>query len=142
MSVSSIAYKNSVIMCKNNTCSGNILIKTIINVMSLIFWVVVLRSMMVCYWRCRTRHWPCLQGMVFSCMTLEGGTSVLSQNFSYRLPTNASELQGRAKTSGALWWKSEKLQVIGLISYVKSVLSIRMVVLCHHLFFFSLCLHT
>lgn len=73
----------------------------------------------------------------------ESGKSV-SQNISNKLMTNASEHHRRAKTSGVPSWKSEILQVIDFIIYVKSMLSIRMIVpiyfLCHHLFF--LCLHT
>lgn len=68
---------------------------------------------------------------------------MLSQNIGNKLPTSASECHRRAKTSGAPQWESEMVQVIDLIIYEKSMLSIRMVVhvyfLCHHLFF--LCLH-
>jgi len=111
------------------------------NVRSSILWAVVQRSMMVRYWRCRTRHWSRLQGLVFHCLTLEGGTSVSSQNIGNKLPTTAGEHHRRAKVLGALWWKSEMLQVIDLIFYVKSLLSVRMIVpvyfLCHHLFFYA-----
>jgi len=48
VSVSSIEYKNSGKMCKNDLCLGNILIETII-MNSLIFWVIVQRLMMVRY---------------------------------------------------------------------------------------------
>jgi len=112
-------------------------------VRSSIFWMVVQHSVMVCYWNCKTRHWSRLQGLVFHCLTLEGGTSVLFWNNCDKPPASAGENHRRAKTSGAQWWESETLQGIDLIIYVKSLLSIRMIVpiyyLCHHLFF--LCLH-
>lgn len=95
---------------------------------SSIFWVVVQHSMMVCYQHCKTRHSSRLQGLVFHCLTLEGGTSVLSRNNSNKPPTSAGKNLRRPKNSGAQWWESEMLQVIDLIIYVKSLLSIRMIV--------------
>jgi hypothetical protein len=68
---------------------------------------------------------------------------MLSRNIDNKLPTSAGEHHVRAKTSDTLRWKSEVLHVIDLIMYMKSMLSIMMIVpihfLCHHLFF--PCLH-
>lgn len=74
---------------------------------SSIFWVVVQHSMMVRYWRCRTRHWSCLQRLSFTAWPLKVGqvccpkTSVTNYQ---PMPINITEEQRPRVHCGASYW--------------------------------------